>query len=128
MLLKILTFPLRLPIFLIFAVVAAVISGFTMTAGVLILLAVRLLSSASTLFTVLFTIAAAIEIGCLIFQPDKYSFTGNTPVKVLILLGGLYAVCFILSLLPNITEKAFGLLLTAAASIWGLAKLILFCR
>lgn len=74
LLLKIISFPVRLPLFLIFGLIAAVISGFTMTAGVLLLLAVRLIASAGTLFTVLFSIAAIIEICCLIFQPEKYSF------------------------------------------------------
>lgn len=76
--------------------------------GVLLLLAVKLIASAGTLFTVLFSIAAIIEICCLIFQPEKYAFSGNTPLNVLMLLGILYAVCFILSLLPTVVEKAFG--------------------
>lgn len=128
LLLKIISFPVRLPLFLIFGLIAAVISGFTMTAGVLLLLAVRLIASAGTLFTVLFSIAAIIEICCLIFQPEKYSFSDNSPLKVLLLLGILFAACFILSLLPTVIEKLFGLLLAAAAGIWGFAKLILFCR
>lgn len=128
LLFKIISFPVRLPLFLIFGLIAAVISGFTMTVGVLLLLAVKLIASAGTLFTVLFSIAAIIEICCLIFQPEKYAFSGNTPLNVLMLLGILYAVCFILSLLPTVVEKAFGLLLAAAAGIWSFARLILFCR
>lgn len=125
LIIKILSFPIRLPLFLIFALLSAVMSGFAMTVGVLLLLTVRLIASAGTLFTVLFSIAAVIEIFCLVFQPEKYAFSSNTPVKVLILLGILYAACFVLSLLPAVVETAFGLLLAAAAKMWSLAKLIL---
>ncbi len=128
MLLKILSFPVRLPLFLILALISAAIAGFTMTVGVLVLMAVRLISSASTIITVLFSVCAVIEICCLIFQQEKYSFSGNSPVKIIIMLAALYVVCFIFSLLPGIADKAFGLLLTATAGIWRLAKLILLCK
>ncbi len=127
LILKILSFPIRLPLFLIFAIISAVLSGFAMTVGVLLLLAVRLMASAGTLITVLFSIVAGIEIFCLVFQAEKYAFSDNSPVKMLILLGIVYAACFILSLLPVVIEKALGLLLSAAAGIWQLAKRILFC-
>ena len=127
LILKILSFPIRLPLFLIFAIISAVLSGFTMTVGVLLLLAVRLMASAGTLITVLFSIVAGIEIFSLVFQAEKYAFSDNSPVKMLILLGIVYAACFILSLLPVVIEKALGLLLSAAAGIWQLAKRILFC-
>lgn len=128
LIIKILSFPIRLPLFLIFALLSAVISGFAMTVGVLLLLTVRLIASASTVVTALFSVCVIIELCCQIFQPEKYAFSDNSPIKIIILLVGLYAVCFILSLLPGITEKAFGLLLTVAATIWRFSKLILFCK
>lgn len=128
LLLKVISFPLRLPLFIALGLISVIVSGFAMTAGVLLVLAVRLIASAGTLFTVLFSVAAVIEICCLVFQPEKYAFSNNTPLKVLILLGFLYAACFLLSLLPTAAEKLLKLLLSAGAGIWRLAKLILFCR
>lgn len=128
LLLKVISFPVRLKLFLTFGIISAAISGLAMTAGVLLVLAVRLIASAGTLFTVLFSAAAVIEICCLFFQPEKYTFSDNSPIKILILLGILYAACFLLFLLPTAAEKILALFLSAAAGIWSFAKLILFCR
>lgn len=128
MLLKILSFPVRFIIFLVFGLIALVLISVTLIFGVLLLLSAHLISAAVKLFTGGLIVVFLIELYSVIFKPDEFHAEGMTPLKICVCIAVLAVLFFLSSFLPPVVEKIYGFLLVASAYIWGFARFILFCK
>lgn len=125
--LKIISFPVRLILFLLIAIISGIVSGLNHTLGLLLIFSASVVSFIGSLVTGTAIIAGVIIAGGIIFFPDKFeSFTDNIPYLIISCVG-ITAVCIPLILMPILAEKLFDVCDTFAEWLWALAKMILFC-
>lgn len=125
--LKIISFPFRLILFLITAIISGTVSGLNHTLGLLLIAAAYIISVIGSIIMGITVIGGIVYIGGFVLYPEKFeALKGNIPF--LLLSGaGLMIGCMLLILMPLLSEKLFEWSETAADWLWGLAKMILFC-
>ncbi|MDE5772177.1 MAG: hypothetical protein K2I06_11225 [Ruminococcus sp.] len=128
MLLKILSFPIRLVLFLVLGLVALVVISLTQTLGILLMISANLVSAIGKIFTGGLIVVCLIELYHTVFKPDEFHAEGLTPFKICIFILILAVMFFLTSFLPPAVEKIYEFLLITVAYIWGFAKFILFCK
>ena len=124
--LKILSFPIRFVIFILFAVVSLILFLFNYSAGIILVTAAGLLSIAGKILSGLVVLCiggyAAL---CLrnIYEPTTDELKSLVlPFVIIIILSGLLAV------MPFIAEKLITILAIVSAFLWRTAKIVITCN
>lgn len=124
--LKIISFPVRLVIFLMLATVSGIIFSVIRTFGIILLSAGSIASTLIQLAAGMFSVLVIIDLISLFTDSGTAAFT--TPVKDFILLGISLLISLFGAYMPIILEFIVGLTLTISDFLWTGAKKTLFCK
>ena len=124
--LKIISLPIRLPVFIILAAVSGLIFTVVRTFGIVLLSAGSLVSTLIQLAAGIFSVLVIIDLINLFSDTGTSAF--STPVKDFILLGISLLIGLFGTFLPKILEFTMGLAMTIAVLQWRGAKKVLLCR
>lgn len=125
-LLKIISLPIRLPVFIILAVLSGSFFTVVRTFGIVLLSAGSLVSTLIQLAAGIFSVLVIIDLINLFSDTGTSAF--STPVKDFILLGISLLIGLFGTFLPKILEFTMGLAMTIAVLLWRGAKKVLLCR
>lgn len=124
--LKIISFPVRLVIFILLAIVSGIIFSVIRTFGIILLSAGSIASTLIQLAAGMFSVLVIIDLISLFTDSGTAAFT--TPVKDFILLGISLLISLFGAYMPIILEFIVGLTLTISDFLWTGAKKTLFCK
>lgn len=124
--LKIISFPVRLVIFLMLATVSGIIFSVIRTFGIILLSAGSIASALIQLAAGMFSVLVIIDLISLFTDSGTAAFT--SPVKDFILLGISLLISLFGAYMPIILEFIVELTLTISDFLWTGAKKTLFCK
>lgn len=126
--LKIISFPIRFALFLIFGFIAFIFSGLNHTFGLFLIFAASFIAGLGSLLMGITVIGGIVYLGGFIFYPDSFSSLKDS-IPFLIISGvGLTIFTTFLMLVPVIAEKLYEVIEFIADWLWALAKAIIFCN
>lgn len=124
--LKIISFPVRLPIFILLAIVSGIIFSVIRTFGIILLSAGSIASTLIQLAAGMFSVLVIIDL--ISFFTDSGTAAFTSPVKDFILFGISLLISLFGAYMPIILEFILELTLTISDFLWTGAKKTLFCK
>lgn len=124
--LKIISFPVRLPIFILLAIVSGIIFSVIRTFGIILLSAGSIASTLIQLAAGMFSVLVIIDL--ISFFSDSGTAAFTSPVKDFILLGISLLISLFGAYMPKILEFTVELALIISDFLWTGAKKTLFCK
>ncbi len=125
--LKIITFPIRFVLFLLFGVLSLTLSFLRNTFIMFLTIAASIISMVGSFLSGLMIIGVIASIIIEYASHGELKSVKDTVIFALTSIGLATAFGFVCGFMPIISKKLYEAAWTAADRLWGLSKVILFC-